>query len=401
MSTKLNDIINRMNVWTPIYNKDETLKVLAIDESIRGLRRMIQPPWVLKKSTLRVFEDVLVYPIATDHAELAYIDNQTKETDNQNSVYESKARFRFTSLQEFYENPDYRNDLAEIWDTGTKYLGIRYQPKNATNTTLNNAETLADWTGTGDAGTLVLDTVVYKEGNGSIRVPITSSTGTATVSASNSSVNDSNYKRKYFFIWVYLDSAPTSLTLRYGNDSSNYLYSTVTTQFSGQAMKADDWNLFAMDLNTASTVGTITSSAFDYQAVVFTGASTGTYYVDASYLRQWELMDYYYYSIYNVVTALSAYKTYFYSQDSTPTYDVTDLWIGDDEWCDVIGYDAASLLLTDEKEQILLGEIKEKRDIAWGKIMADYPDMKPLVISTYYRHGSDYQEEMIHDLRNI
>jgi len=73
MNTTLNYLISRMNAYTPIYNLEESRKVNAIDFAIREFRMRIQPPWMLKKTTIRIFEDVLEYPTATDHAELAFL----------------------------------------------------------------------------------------------------------------------------------------------------------------------------------------------------------------------------------------------------------------------------------------------------------------------------------------
>lgn len=391
MSLTLANLIGRMNLYTPINNKGEVLKVNAIDQTIRKLRRKIQPPWTLKKSTLRIFADVLEYPIASDHARLAFLDDK-----KQNETFSERPRYVFTSIKDFYEDLTYRNDLAEIWDRGTRYLGVRNKTSpGLTSQVVDNADSISNFTVAGDAGTPVLDNVVFQTGNSSIRIPITLSSGTATIRDTVNSISDNDYKRKYYFRWVFLDSAPTSIQLQYGPDSSNYKYANVTTQFSGAPFAADDWNLLAMDLNTASTQGTV-ATTFAYEGIVLTGAATGTYYLDASYLRGWILQDYWYYMSSNVLEDDGVtYKDYFAPDGAT--YDIADVLLGDDVWADVIGLEACIPLLSDDKEKDLKMDVQNDAKAAWADFYAVYPDLVPQMITTVYRFQDDYQREMLTD----
>lgn len=381
--TALSTLLNRMDRWTTVSTIEEQYKVRDLDEAIRYYRRTMTLPWALKKSTLRVFKDILEYPVASDHDELAYVDNQQ-------SGFEDKARLKYTSIKDFYEDPDNRNDIAEIFDQGTRYLGIRYEPNNSTSTLINNAETAANFSVSDDATAVVLDQVVFKEGNGSMKVSVTNSAGTATIENSSTSHSDSNLNRKYYFRWVYLDSAPTSITLRYGSSNANYLYATVTTQFAGQAFKADDWNLVGMDLNTASEQGTVDKTALDYEAIVLTGAATGTYYIDASYTRSWELMDYWYYSSYQVRTVGQSVPNQEYFFNSIEAYSTDSEVVGDDEWTDLIVYEALINGYADKENSKVLGEIKEKRDKAYTDLLNNYPSLRPMMTTNYYRFDGDY-----------
>lgn len=374
-----------MDSYTEISKVEEQFKVRFLDESIRAIRRKTQLPWQLTESTLRVFSDVLIYPVKDDHDELAFFDNNQKS-------WSLKPRARFTSVKEFLQNPpNEKNDLTELFDGGTRFLGFRYKPLEAGSSLLNNAETNADWSVSDDATAIVDDTVFFKEGNASQKISITSSAGVATIEADNTSISDSEYKQKYFFIWVYLDSVPTSLELRFGNDSSNYLYSdSITTQFSGQAFKADGWNLLAFDLNEASEQGTVSDSAFDYQAIILTGAATGTYYVDASYLRQWELLDFYYYSKYSTATNGAVVPDQEYFMNSSETYKTDTGLVGDSEWADVIQYEGMVSSLIDRENTLVLKEIKAKRSQAWADLFSLYPSMRPQITTSRWNFETDY-----------
>ena len=379
-----------MDRWQVAATTEEQYKVRDLDDAIRSIKRETEVPWSLKKSTMRVFRDVLVYPVATDHDHLAYLDTNL----NQGGVTQSfnnRARFTYTSLQQFYENPNYRNDLAEIWEQGTKYLGIRYETESF-NSTLVGDKTLADYTASADASALAEDTVVYLQGSYSIRFTNTVSSGTATVTEVPSLFEDTDYLRKYYFRWIYLTSVPTSITLRFGSDSSNYLLkSGITTQFSGQAFVANDWNLVAFDLNApTSTTGTIDSSSLGYNLISLVGASAGYYYLDNSYLRDWVLLDYWYYSTYAIKTVNATVPDQEYFYNSSEVYATDSSLVGDAEWADVIMYDALLSTFTDNESDRVAKLIAEKRAVAWAKLLETYPSMKPLIVTTRLNFQTDY-----------
>lgn len=388
-STSLSTIISRMQRYPDaLQNSNEVNFVLDIDQAIRTIRRLMPLPWTLQKSSLRVFDGVYIYPVANDHDELAYLDV------SENTFYPAKAKFKYTSIQQFFEDPNNRNQIAEIFDANQRVLGVNLKNINAGSQIINQAETLSDWTTSGDAGTPVLDQVFFKEGNGSIRVPITNSSNTANIRWALSSVlSDSAYRKKYQFVWVYFSSAPTSIELRLETDASNYLAtSSISTQFDGTPFKAGQWNLIAQDLNTASETGTFNSSSIAYGRLILTGAATGTYYIDASYLRSWQLLDYWYYSIYSIITSTGtvATKEYFYD-DTSSSYDTTDKVIGDSEWIDIIMFDAiltnlSIIKASKESKQ----DVKDWRDAAWESLIKKYPSLEPIIITDRYNFETDF-----------
>lgn len=388
-STSLSTIISRMQRYPDaLQNSNEVNFVLDIDQSIRAVKRLMPLPWTLQKSSLRVFDGVYTYPVANDHDELAYLDV------SENTFYPAKAKFKYTSIQQFFEDPNNRNQIAEIFDANQRVLGVNLKNVNSSSQVINQAENLSDWTVSGDAGTPVLDQVFFKEGNGSIRVPITNSSNTANIRwALSSVVSDSAYRKKYQFIWVYFSSAPTSIELRLETDASNYLATnSISTQFDGTPFKAGQWNLIAQDLNTASETGTFNSSSIAYGRLILTGAATGTYYIDASYLRSWQLLDYWYYSIYSIITSTGtvATKEYFYD-DTSSSYDTTDKIIGDSEWIDIIMFDAiltnlSIIKASKESKQ----DVKDWRDAAWESLIKKYPSLEPIIITDRYNFENDF-----------
>lgn len=388
MSTTLSTLIARMNAYTPINNVDEVRKVNAIDQAIREHRMNMSPPWVLQDSTLRVFQDVLMYPVPSDYYDLAILDS-----DKQNVPFGQRPRYVFTTLKDFLEDPTPRNTMAEVWDGGVRFLGVRNKNNdNLTSVQTDAAADAADWAGSGDAGTPVLDEVNFITGSSSIRVPITNSSNVATiVNTFQSLVTDTAYKRKYYFEWIYLDAVPTSITMRLRKTASIYLEKTgITTQFSGAPLVADQWNLIAMDLGVATPVGAV-DGTFASAAYVLNGAATGDYYFDASYIRGWVLEDFWYYSSYNVIDA--SVRQEFFAPDGA-TYDVNAELIGDTVWHDMIMYAACTYLLTDEKEEAILAKVNASYMRAKELFEARYADLSPRPIVNNYRFGTDYQADM-------
>jgi hypothetical protein len=385
-STTLAILLDEINIHKDLSNIETQYKVRSIDKAIRALRRASVFPWAIKKGSLRVFKGVKEYPTASDHDEMLYVDKPNI------GQYADTARFHNTSLKDFFEDvQSSRNLMSEIWDGGTKYIGLNYKDLDLAEVQLDTAEDEDDYTVSGDATTAEEDSVVYKEGSGSIKVSITNSTNTATIKCLyDVAQNDSDYKEKYLFRWIYLDAVPTSIEMRLNTDDSNYLSASVTTQFSGQAFKADQWNLIAIDLNTAVATGTFTSTSIAGDTMVLTGAATGTYYVDSAYLRGWALFDYWYYSKYLVVAtgSSSADQERFWRSND---YNELDSLIGDSEWVDVVLYEAMESLLAEVENVHLFSYIMRKKQEAWDDFYTKYPNMIPEIITTRYRFNNDPQ----------
>lgn len=375
----LSSMLNDMNRYKDAEKVEDTYKIRAIDAALRRFRRKIQAPWMLIKSTLRVFDGILEYPVQDDLDELAFFDDEKKE-------YYSKPDFRYTSIKEFYNDPNNRNDLAMLWDRGSKYLGVRYKGDLGGNRLLNNCEKASDWTASGTASSPTLDTVFYKEGQGSIKFTVTA--GTATMKGEVTDFTDSNYKRNYEFLALYLPAVPTSISIRLHVDASNYLEVTgITTQFSRQAMNANEWNIFGIDLNLATATGTVTTaSTFSYIEFDIVGASAGTYYVDSVYLRRWSLLDMWYYSKYYVALTGSTVgnQEYFLNSSEVPSTD--SQLIGDTEFRDVIIYEALEDILIDTEKKYIKDEIKQKKEDAWFDFYEQYPSLSPVISTTYYQY---------------
>lgn len=391
-TTTLDILLEEMNRNKDIDNLETQYKVKAIDGAIRALRRASVFPWQIKKGSLKVFNGVKEYPVASDHDELLYIDKVSLES------YNDTARFHNTSLQQFYEDVmSNRNLMAEIWDAGTPMLGIDYKDLGLSSVLLDNAETAGNYSVSGDATSVSADTVNYKEGNGSMRVVVTSSTTIATIVCTfTTAQNDSLYKNKYHFRLIYLDAAPTSIEMRLRTSAGNYISTVVTTQFSGQAFKADSWNLIAHNLNEATETGTFNSASIAGDEIVLNGAATGIYYLDTANLREWKLFDYWYYSRNLIIASGSSSpdQEKFYRSS---TWNTADTLIGDQEWIDVLLYEALETLMADIENVKLFSYVMRKKKEAWDAFDAKYPNMVPVITTNRYRFDNNPQIKNLYE----
>jgi hypothetical protein len=137
-------------------------------------------------------------------------------------------------------------------------------------------------------------------------------------------------------------------------------------------------------------VGTVNPYNFNYFDIIVNGAPTGKYYVGQSWVREWNLLDYYYYSNYNVQLNGSLVPNQEYFYNSSEVYSDDSSFVCDSEFVDVVMYDACLLSLTDAEDTKVVGEIKERRDLAWDKLLTIYPSMKPIIITQKYNFSTDY-----------
>lgn len=388
-SVKLSTLISRGQRYYSAYNVSEQDFVRDLDDAIRRLSGIISTPTRLKKSTLKVFADILEYPVANDHSDLAYLDNQTGK------YYPQKARFSYTSLQQFYENPENRNYLAEIWQNGNKYLGVRYKSDTAISTTIDSGEDVSGCTASGDASSPSLDGVNRKDNNYTIKFNVVLNTGVATVKENLTyTPSTTDYQKNYFFLNVYLSAVPTSIDLILATDGSNYLSKNITSQFSGSPLVANDWNLIAIDLNNCTTTGTI-GSQFAYYQISLNGAAAGVYNLGEASLKQWTLMDYWYYSKYNCQANGSSVPDQEFFYNSSDVYSTDTSLVGDDEWVDICLYDACITSATDgaregKQNNAIIELLTAKRRERLKAFGDKYPDMTPIIITSRYNFRNDF-----------
>jgi hypothetical protein len=361
-----------MNSKPPLINTNKEDMVRDIDSFLGTSQNDYKYPFRIKKVATRVFDDVYLYPTEPDYAELSFLDSQQGENHK-------PLQFVFNSYRMFLQDFGYENRWAEIWENGSIFSGIKYKSGRPDATILlDGAESADNYTGSQDAGTPVTDNVFFSQGTASVRVPVILNTGNATVSWTLPVASAlTNYRRKYFFIDVFLPSIPDDITLTINISPTDFLSQTVTTQFSGKGFEAGTWNTLAIDLNTANQTGVLGSS-FVSASISINGVITGDYYIDASWLRAWELLDKWYYSNNACLRNDGVYQQGFYDL-VTDTYEEDTSLIGPNEWSYVVMYGAMMISYVNKGEYEALAEIKRLFAGAEESLKNRYPSNQTVV----------------------
>ncbi len=380
MPTKLGTLINRMNRYQAVEKIDNTYKVQDLDEAIRTARRVCKFPWTLKAKNLKIFEGISLYNPESDFDGLAFLDDEGKYKTG-------KPEFQYTSIKQFYEDPNNRNLIAEIWNEGVLSLGVKYKDAGLTQLLLDECSDITKYTPSGDFTAIEEETVKTAIGSNSIKATLVEGTNIATLTCDIDEVIDPEYKKKYFFAYVYLASVPTSIDLKLKKDASNYLSKNILTQFDGRVLKANDWNILAFDLNDCVVEGS-TGGEFESFEITLNGAEAGSYYFGETALKQWLNLNYQYYHKNLVKQTDGTYKEQFLDIE-TNDFDLLDILIGEDIFSDIILYEALILAINEQENGTIFGLVNQKREGAWQSLFEKYPDLQPTITTNYYNFIDD------------
>lgn len=159
------------------------------------------------------------------------------------------------------------------------YLIVNFSPKHSAKRISSLESTSADggtWeidSTNSDATNLTVDSVEFKEGNGCLNFDITvAQSGNNKAVIKNESITSldlSDYEDlASWLLRVYLPTVTyfSSVTLRWGSDTSNYWTVTSTTDITGSAAIAG-WNRFKFDWASATPTGTPDETAVDYISI--------------------------------------------------------------------------------------------------------------------------------------
>mgnify|MGYP003440638105 CR=1 FL=1 len=222
-------------------NKISDFNLICQDAAELMLSR-IDPVETTRKAVLvnPVYDSVFDYSLPSDFKSPADLVRQANADTNNNSSLQR------TFAREFV-NRKKSNQFAVIWRDMVQFL--RFSSYINTPLVIDRADSITEngtWTVGGNGSNLVVDTINYVAGSGSLK---------AAVSSSGAVVN---------------------VVVAVGNDSSNYFYQTLTTGHF-EAFK-QGWNLLRFDFSSATQVGTVDMSTIDYVKVTFTYNTVQTAY---------------------------------------------------------------------------------------------------------------------------
>lgn len=343
---------------------------------LRYSRQNYNLPWARKVTPIKLFPGVIEYALPSDFAHVIAPQVPYPEDDTNNFLY--------TSETELAQNLTSRNTLSLAFKDGTQYLLCRKKNETVGESIIHDCESVTSngtWVGSGTATNVRVDNDIFRYGSGSIAFDCSGS-GTATLSNSTlTAVDLSDFEDKsYGFLQFFIPSgvSPTSITLKWGTDSSNYWSKTVTVQQNGAAFIADDWNLCSFQWFDATEVGTPSSSSIGYVEVECAGATAASLYrIDQISFKKFSLEDFNYYSSYLVQSSGGTRK------ESITLVD--DVFLGVTEFEDCSIFYAASMIGTFIlKDSDLASAARSEFERAFNALKIKYPDLSPSVQTEYY-----------------
>lgn len=216
-----------------------------------------------------VYDDVFKYPLPSDYRALIDILPQGDRL--------SQDRASRGYSEPFDRTKGIKNKtLAIESNNGAKFLQLNWRAKQGK--LLNAMNSLTDngaWSIVGSATGLKAQTQYKISGNASIEFDVAASGDgikNSTMSALDFTDED---EIADVFVWVYLPSAPTSITAVWGNDLTTKYWTAVaqTTQADGSAFQTG-WNLLKFPWSTATETGTVDPAAIDSFKLTIAASST-------------------------------------------------------------------------------------------------------------------------------
>jgi len=226
----------------------------------------IKPIETTRHATINIFDGIYDYSPSADLNSIADIRPQTYDRNRSDN-----AQHRF--MAEFDRNKNIEsNEFSIEWRDGYKLL--RYARNVGKSIGID--ETIDDnWTAGTGVSNIAEDTIIYAEGNRSLRFDVTSGTNLITWAGTTTKDLSTHTNRSSFFRWVYYPDSSfiSSLKLRVGSSSANYYEITGVIHFGSIR---SGWNLYRFDWNGVADAGTTDETAIDYVRLELTTTSSDT-----------------------------------------------------------------------------------------------------------------------------
>lgn len=272
-----------------LINREQTL-----NDAVRAVNSEVDLRSTRRKTSIYqgIFDEVLAYPAPVD-LKAEKILSLSKQADG-NEVYYG---FNLIPYEQFNQKLGYYTRSGDYQPTEVRYGNQRElytvsfddlsmirrmlisAPQYGTNQVLSTLDSLTAggglWTSFGDAFNVDVDTGNYVRGNGSIGFDIDGAAGTTAgiYNATLTAFDISNFlgEQNSVFMYAYFSNVEniTNITLRLGNNASNYYQMVVTATHFNTVFKTG-WNLLRFDIQDLTTVGTVDATSMNYIAAFMT-----------------------------------------------------------------------------------------------------------------------------------
>lgn len=249
----------------------------SFERTARQVAQKIALPSAMGRENITLYDGVINYPAPTDLFGSAIVDLQPQGNSRFPTDYVYKA-----GIEDFDRTKGYLPNGAQV--TFDSLKGVDIVKIVSTRTTpkieLDPFTATTGWTLTGSASGLTLDETVYYQAFSSLRFLLTgASTGVLTKTIPQ--VDLTSYVGVgVVFLAIRTPSVAnlTSITIKLGSTSglvTNYYTASATTGFLG-SFTVGDWLIVAIDLATATTVGTPVPTTIKYAQISIAHVATLT-----------------------------------------------------------------------------------------------------------------------------
>ena len=272
----------------------------VIDRAARQLLLDVDPQETIRMTELDpIYDQVYNYPCPTDLKGVMILDirPQVQRT--------LRDRYTQTYSQEFDINKQYtlQPNFNIQWNTGLRTLQID-SPLLNTGIILNECDSLTGngtWSGT--ATNLSIDNVNYAAGSGSLTFNLTATASSYVETTIPTGIDlTAHENQSVMFFWVYLPVAAnfTSVSLRWGSDSSNYWDTGNISTTQSDTVFQNGWNLISFPWVDSSTTGSPDVTSVTYMRVTYNTNGTAQTGVKLNEIvsRLGEIVQVLYYSKY-------------------------------------------------------------------------------------------------------
>jgi hypothetical protein len=275
MSYKVQDLLNDLSSTIHGTTANKVPNIFAhINRAARAVLLDVDPKETQRIVALpQVFNNIFDYPIPVDVKGDGMIDLRPQAGRSPRDIFVQGYSQNFDA----FKGVSLANKIITQWNTGVKTLRIE-APTLTTPIVVTDTGTITGWSATAGAQNISLDTSLNVAGGGDIQFGLAAGSATGSVQISTLSPIDLtghvNIDTLFFWVYLPLGTAVTSLALRWGTDvTGNYYTGTATTTQQGTAFQTG-WNLISIPWSTATKVGSPTSTLFKAVQLIVSYNST-------------------------------------------------------------------------------------------------------------------------------
>jgi len=350
-----------------------------ITSAIRDLRAGRTLPWSKIDSQINLYTDVIKNSLPSD------FDSFIKPSKNILSAGDSSIKINgnYSNEKEFRNASEVLFGL--MYNRDGKYLLSRY--KGESDLLVDNFGT-EDYTLSGDASNEEIDLSDYILGGNSLVFDISDFTHSFAVEKTIDSIDISDFLREGIAtLFVKMPVALESLTLKIGNDSSNYYQITgVSEQSTGESFQVG-WNHIKFELKDATVVGSVNSESISWYEISGgnTSITSKNFKLNGLFLRLPSVVDLPYNSK-NIVETSDGSGTY---QEKVDEGVNQILW--EENFEDLLLYKTLEKAGFFKFRDI---DLVQRSESEYNKLMTNfnvrYPSNKEKIKSRYYKQASRF-----------